>query len=62
MPWWMLLVVIGICFSAYMTLRTAKEDKEIETVIIEKEGQVYMDRIQEEREKRKHVLSNSTNA
>ncbi|WP_078381560.1 sporulation YhaL family protein [Sutcliffiella halmapala] len=62
MPWWMLLVVIGICFSAYMTLRTAKEDREVETVIIEKEGQVYMDRIQEEREKRKHIFSNSTNA
>lgn len=56
MPWFMLLVVIGICFSAYMTLRSAKEEKEIEDVIIEKEGQVYMDRIQEEREKKQQIL------
>ncbi|WP_223700806.1 sporulation YhaL family protein [Sutcliffiella deserti] len=62
MPWWMLLVVIAICFSAYMTLRTAKEDKEIESAIIEKEGQVYMDRIQDERERKQHVFSNSSNA
>jgi hypothetical protein len=57
MPWWMLLIVIGICFSAYMTLRTAKEEKEVENAIIEKEGQVYMERIQEEREKKQHVLN-----
>ena len=55
MPWWMLLIVIGICFSAYMTLRSDKEEKEVETAIIEKEGQVYMDRIQEEREKKQVV-------
>jgi len=59
MPWWMLLVVIGICFSAYMTLRTAKEEKEVESAIIEKEGQVYMDRIQEAREKRRQVMSSN---
>ncbi|KPB04924.1 sporulation protein [Bacillus sp. CHD6a] len=55
MPWWMLLIVIGIVFSAYMTLRSAKEEKEVEEAIIEKEGQVYMDRIQEEREKKQVV-------
>lgn len=55
MPWWMLLIVIGIVFSAYMTLRSAKEEKEVEEAIIEKEGQVYMERIQEEREKKQVV-------
>jgi hypothetical protein len=42
-----------------MTLRTAKEEKEVETAIIEKEGQVYMDRIEEEREKRRQVMSSN---
>jgi hypothetical protein len=40
-----------------MTLRSAKEEKEVETAIIEKEGQVYMDRIQEEREKKQQVVN-----
>jgi len=51
-PWWIYLVIMGIIFSAYMMVRTAKEEQEIDQVFIEKEGEVYMERIREERARR----------
>ncbi|WP_368654511.1 sporulation YhaL family protein [Ornithinibacillus sp. 4-3] len=51
-PWWIWLIVLGVCFSAYMTFRTAREEKQIEIQFIEEEGKKYMERIAEERKKR----------
>ncbi|MCA1030876.1 sporulation YhaL family protein [Bacillus timonensis] len=51
-PWWAYLIVLGIIFSAYMTFRTAKEERELDDVFIEKEGQVYIERMNEEKERR----------
>ncbi len=59
MPWWMYLVVFGIGFSALMTVRSAKVEKEIQVDehFIEKEGEIYMERIHAEKTRRKNVSS-----
>ncbi|ARK29163.1 sporulation YhaL family protein [Halalkalibacter krulwichiae] len=51
-PWWVYFVVAGIIFSGYLSVKYALEDKRTEQEWIESEGQVYMERIAEEREKR----------
>lgn len=38
-----------------MAVKTAKEDQKLEKEWIEKEGQVYLDRIEKEKEKREKV-------
>jgi len=57
MPFWVWLVVLGILFSAYMTIRTNREEREIELKEAEQEGEIYLERIREEREKRKQAQS-----
>lgn len=52
-PFWMYLVVMGIVFSAFMVYKTGKEEKQIEDEIIEREGEVYMKRLEQEREEKK---------
>jgi len=51
-PFWVWLVVIGIIFSAYMTIRTSKEEAEKEMQEAELEGSVYLDRIEAEKEQK----------
>ena len=52
LPWWIYLVIIGIVISGYMVLYTSKKEQEIDNEFIEKEGEVYMKRLEEERERR----------
>ncbi len=52
LPWWIYLVVAGIIFSGYMTVRTAAKEREIDEAFVEKEGEIYMERIRKERERR----------
>ncbi|ABS21142.1 sporulation YhaL family protein [Bacillus cytotoxicus] len=52
LPWWIYLVIIGIVVSGYMVLYTSKKEQEIDNEFIEKEGEVYMKRLEEERERR----------
>ncbi|CAM4063087.1 SigE-dependent sporulation protein [Bacillus cereus] len=52
LPWWIYLVIIGIVLSGYMVLYTSKKEQEMDNEFIEKEGEVYMKRLEEEREKR----------
>ena len=49
-PFWIYFVVLGILISAYMVVRTGKEEKLIEEEIIEREGDIYMKRLEQERE------------
>ena len=51
LPWWVYLVIVGIVLSGYMVLYTSKK-QEMDNEFIEKEGEVYMKRLAEEREKR----------
>jgi rRNA processing protein Gar1 len=58
MPWWIYLVLAGIVFSAYMMIKTAKEDQEVDTEFIEKEGEIYIERMEAERARRKEQIQN----
>lgn len=51
-PWWGYLVIAGIIFSAYMLVRTAKEERDLENYYIEKEGEIFIKRMEEEKERR----------
>lgn len=49
---WVYFVVAGILFSAYMTIKTANEEREVEQKWIETEGDIFMERIKKERGKK----------
>ncbi|WP_026692648.1 sporulation YhaL family protein [Peribacillus kribbensis] len=52
MPVWVWFVIAGIASSAFMTLKTALEDKRLEMAWIEEEGMKYIERMEEEKRKR----------
>jgi len=52
-PWWVYVMIGFIFFSGYMAFRAMKAEYELEQQFIEKEGKVYIDRINEARKKRK---------
>lgn len=53
MPLWIWFVFIGIIVSAIMSIRTARQERQIENTWIEEEGQKYMERMRIEQEKRR---------
>ncbi|PKG25444.1 sporulation YhaL family protein [Niallia nealsonii] len=52
-PMWILFVFGGIVISAFMAVKTGREDRKMENEIIEREGEVYMQRLEKEKEQRK---------
>lgn len=58
LPWWIYLVLAGIVFSAYMMIKTTKEDQEVDMEFIEKEGEIYIERMEAERARRKEQMQN----
>jgi Sporulation protein YhaL len=52
-PFWIYFVVMGIILSAYMVIRTGKEEKLVEDEMIEREGDIYMKRLEQEREEKR---------
>ncbi|GIN73846.1 hypothetical protein J14TS2_43210 [Bacillus sp. J14TS2] len=55
LPIWIYVVVAGIFLSAFMAVKTAKEDRDMEEEWIEQEGQVYVDRMQKEKKDRQKL-------
>jgi hypothetical protein len=55
----MYAVVIGIFISGFMVVYTSRQEKEIDQEFIEKEGEIYLQRIKEEREQREQLQINS---
>lgn len=51
-PFWIFAVVIGIVISALMAVKTGREERLLEMETIEKEGEVYLQRLEQEKEKR----------
>lgn len=45
-PWWVYLCIVGIIFSAYKLVAAAKEEEKVDQAFIEKEGQIYMERME----------------
>lgn len=52
MPFFIWFLVAGIFVSAYMTIKSMKEDREYDEAFIEDEGNVYIQRMEEEKKKR----------
>jgi len=61
-PIWVYAVVTGIIISAFMALKTAREDRVIEMEIIEREGEIYITRLNEEKEKRGLITVSNANS
>jgi hypothetical protein len=55
LPIWIYFVIAGIVVSAYMAVKTAKEDRDQDMEWIEKEGEEYIDRMKQEQERRKEI-------
>ncbi|MBD1380719.1 sporulation YhaL family protein [Metabacillus arenae] len=53
LPWWVYLCIIGIIYSGYKVFTISKEEKTVDESFIEKEGQVFIERMEKERERRK---------
>ncbi|MGG0739009.1 sporulation YhaL family protein [Niallia taxi] len=51
-PMWVLFVLGGIVVSAFMAVKSGKEDRQQEQEIIEREGDVYIRRMEEEKHKK----------
>lgn len=55
-PMWVIAVVAGIVISAFMAVKTGKEEREEEMESIEREGEIYMKRLEREKENRERSL------
>ncbi|WP_197028417.1 sporulation YhaL family protein [Bacillus sp. EB01] len=51
-PLWIYSIVLGIAISAVMAVKTGKEERKEERELIEKEGEIYMKRLELEKERR----------
>ncbi len=54
-PLWVLVLIGFIIFSGYMSFRAMRAEAKLEQEYIEKEGQVYMERIEKAREMKQDV-------
>lgn len=54
-PFWIYAVVVGIVISALMAIKTGREERQLEMEDIEREGEIYMKRLEKEKESRKGV-------
>ncbi|AXI08705.1 SigE-dependent sporulation protein [Oceanobacillus zhaokaii] len=60
-PWWVIVVIALIFVSAYMAFKARLAESRLEQQFIEREGRIYIERIESEREareNRKRELSN----
>ncbi|MUV36601.1 Sporulation protein YhaL [Lentibacillus sp. JNUCC-1] len=53
LPWWIYMVIAFIFFSGYMTFRAIRAEKQLEQQYIEREGSIFMERMEYERLMRK---------
>ncbi|WP_084268839.1 sporulation YhaL family protein [Oceanobacillus damuensis] len=51
-PLWVFAVIILIFLSGYMAYRAMLAERKLDQQFIEREGKIYLERIQEDRQKR----------
>ncbi|WP_249870179.1 sporulation YhaL family protein [Oceanobacillus saliphilus] len=51
-PLWVIAVIILIFLSGYMAYRAMLAERKLDQQFIEREGKIYLERIQEDRQKR----------
>ncbi|WP_404451659.1 sporulation YhaL family protein [Virgibacillus necropolis] len=49
-PWWVLMMILFIFLSGYMAYRAIRAERRLEEQFIEREGRVFIDRMEKERE------------
>lgn len=52
LPWWIMLIILLVFLSGYMAYRAMRAEYKLEQKFIEKEGEVYMERIKNEQRRR----------
>lgn len=52
LPWWIYGLIFFIFLSGYMAYRAIRAEKELEQQYIEREGKVYIERMEAERRSR----------
>ncbi|WP_173917017.1 sporulation YhaL family protein [Halobacillus sp. Marseille-Q1614] len=55
LPIWVFMCILLIFVSGYMAFRAMKAERKIEQQFIEREGRVYISRMEEEKERRERV-------
>lgn len=51
-PLWVVIMILFIFFSGYMAFRAMRAERRLDHFYIEREGNVYMERIESERQMR----------
>lgn len=54
-PIWIYAVVVGIVISALMAIKTGREERLVEQESIEQEGEIYIKRLEREKERREEL-------
>ncbi|MEH7097506.1 sporulation YhaL family protein [Neobacillus vireti] len=54
-PIWIYAVVAGIVISALMAIKTGRDERQVEMESIEREGEIYIKRLEREKEKREEL-------
>lgn len=54
-PFWVYIILGGIIISAYMVIKTSREERKLEMEEAEREGQVYLERMKKERERKQQT-------
>jgi len=54
-PIWIYAVVVGIVISALMAIKTGREERQLELEEIESEGEIYIKRLEREKELREEL-------
>ncbi|MDR6124655.1 hypothetical protein QFZ87_004252 [Bacillus sp. SLBN-46] len=54
-PIWIYAVVVGIVISALMAIKTGREERKLELESIEQEGEIYIKRLEREKEQREEL-------
>ncbi|MDY0406250.1 sporulation YhaL family protein [Virgibacillus sp. 179-BFC.A HS] len=52
MPWWIFFIVLLIFLSGYMAFRAMRAEKQLEQQFIEREGNIYIQRMEEEKQRK----------
>lgn len=60
-PLWVFAVIILIFLSGYMAYRAMLAERKLDQQFIEQEGSIYLERIQEDRQKREARKQQSSN-
>ena len=57
LPWWVFMMILFIFLSAYMSFRAMRAERKLDQHYIEHEGKIYIERMEEERMRKKGRLN-----